>query len=238
VFAALFLLGGLKYLQANTNATLHPDLLVKALAAMAPETTLDRFHKESGIASRSVAKGLLGFLASNNIGMSTRGMIKFSGSDRLYAAMLALRMGCDIEHVSGHLSWRDFEKLASEVLGSFGYRTQTNVRLTKPRMEIDVVGVSTGFAVAVDCKHWKRSNLSSIVSFSKKQAARAHRLLKHDKKISLAVPVIMTLHSESVSFAGGVPVVPVHKFKSFVMELKGNLSEIYVAGYDSTSIAM
>jgi hypothetical protein len=206
---------------------LHPELLFKTLAAIEPETTFKKFQAASGIASRSVARSVLDFLASNDIGITARGVIRFSGSDRLNAAMLALRMGCDIEQVSGHLSWKDFEKLASEVLASLGYRTQTNVRLAKPRMEIDVVGVSSGFAIAVDCKHWKRNNLSLIAGFSKKQAARAGRLLKHDNRISLVVPVIMTLH-ESVEFAGGVPIVPVHKFKSFVMDVKGFLPEIYV----------
>lgn len=208
---------------------MHPELLAKALAAIEPETTLEKFRAASGIASRSVAKSILDFLASNGIGVSAKGAIKFSGSDRLYAAMLAIQMGCDIEHVSTQLSWKDFEKLASEVLRSLGYRTQTNVQLTKPRMEIDVVGVNSGFAIAVDCKHWKRAGLSSIADFSKKQAARAERLLDN-KKISLAVPVIMTLHAGSARFAGGVPVVPAHKFKSFVMDVKGFLPEIYVAG--------
>lgn len=209
---------------------MNPELLVKALAAIEPETTLEKFQETSGITSKAVAKSILDFLISNDIGIAVKTKIKFSGSDRLYAAMLALHRGCDIEQVSMHLSWKDFEKLASEVLLSFGYRTQINVVLTKPRIEIDVVGVSSAFAIVVDCKHWKRSNLSSITNFSTKQAARAEHLLKHDKKISLAVPVIMTLHSESVEFAGGVPLVPVHKFRSFVMDVKGFLPEIYVAG--------
>ena len=209
---------------------MHSDLLVKALAAIEPETTLERFKEASGIASRSVARSVLDFLASNNIGVVTKRAIKFSGPDRIYAAMLAVQSGCDIEQVSGHLSWKDFEKLASEVLKSFGYRTQTNVRLTKPRMEIDVVGVSSGFAIAVDCKHWKRSSMSSIASIAEKQAARARRLLKHDSTISQAVPVIMMLHLGSMGLAGGVPVVPVHKFRSFVMDVKGFLPEIYSAG--------
>lgn len=208
---------------------MHPDLLVKALAAMEPETTLEKFQAASGIASRAVARSVLDFLARNDIGATGRSGIKFSGSDRLYAAMLALQGGCDMERVSAHLSWRDFEKLASEALASFGYRTQTNVQLTRPRMEIDVVGVSSGFAIAVDCKHWKRSSMSSIAGFAEKQAARARRLIKHGMA-SQAVPVIMTLHAESVRFAGGVPVVPVHKFRSFVMDVKGFLPEIYVAG--------
>lgn len=208
---------------------MHADLLAKALAAIEPETTLQEFQAASRIASRSVAKGVVDFLASNGVGSVSKNSIRFSETDRLYAAVIALQLGCDIERASEHLSWKDFEKLASEVLSSLGYRTQTNVRLKKPRMEIDVVGVSSGFAVAVDCKHWSRSSPSSIAAFAKKQAARAERLLERGR-ISQAVPVIMTLHAGSVRFVGGVPVVPVHKFRSFVMDVKGHLPEIYVAG--------
>lgn len=205
------------------------DLLARALAAIEPETTLEEFQAASGIAGKSVARGVISFLASNGVGSVSKGSIRFSETDRLQVAAIALQLGCDIEQVSEHISWKDFEKLASQVLSSLGYRTQTNVRLTKPRMEIDVVGVSSGFAIAVDCKHGGRSNPSSIAAFAKKQAARSERLLQRDK-ISQAVPVIMTLHAGTTSFVAGVPVVPVHKFKSFVMDVKGFLPEIYVAG--------
>jgi hypothetical protein len=227
--AALFLLAELKYDRSISNATLHPDLIVKALAGIEPETTLEKFQELSGIASRAVAKSVINFLADKGVGTVGRNAIKFSGSDRLYASMVAMQMGCDVERVSACLSWKDFEMLASEVLASFGYRTQTNVRMTKPRMEIDVVGVSAGFAIAVDCKHWSRGSASTISGFAEKQAARARRLIKPGA-ITRAVPVIMTLHSESVMFSGGVPVVPVHKFRSFVTDVKAFLPEIYVAG--------
>jgi hypothetical protein len=210
---------------------MHPDLLVKVLAAIEPETiiTLDEFQAASGISSSSVAKSMIDFLAANNIGSISKSRIKFSGSDRLYAALVALQMSCDIEQISRYLSWKDFEKLASEVLRSFGYRTRTNVRLVKPRMEIDLVGTSAdGFTIAVDCKHWKRSNLSSITNFSQKQVARSVRLLKYDKTISQVVPVMLTLHAESVMFVGRVPLVPIHRFRSFIIDVKGFLPEIYV----------
>ena len=208
---------------------MHPSLLLKALDAIEPETTIERFKEISGIPSKSVAKSILAFLYSNEIGSVTRTRITFSQHDRLYVAMLALRSGCDIEEVSERLSWKDFERLASKVLLSFGYRTQTNVQLTKPRMEIDVVGTSSGFAIAVDCKHWKRSNLSSIARFSEKQITRAKRLIKHDSTISKVVPVIMTLHDGVIQTVGGVPVVPVQKFRSFVIDVKGFLPELYSA---------
>jgi len=207
---------------------MRPELLVQALAAIEPETNLARFQETAGIASRSVAKGILDFLSSNDIGSISKQAVAFRDSDRLKAAALALQMGCDAEQVSKHLSWQDFEKLASQVLVSFGYKTQTNVRFTKPRMEIDVVGVSSGFAIVVDCKHWKRNNLSSISNYSRKQAARAERLILHDKKISQAVPVILTLHTESVRFVSGIPIVPIFRFKSFIIDVKSFLPEIHV----------
>jgi hypothetical protein len=211
---------------------MHPDLLVKVLGAIEPENviTVDRFQEASGISSRSVTKSMLDYLEANNIGSVSKNVVKFSGTDRISAAVLALQMGCDIEQVSRYLSWKDFEKLASELLISFGYRTRTNVRFVKPRMEIDIVGTgSAGFTIAVDCKHWNRSNLSSISKFSQKQVARAERLIKCDRTISQVVPVMLTLHAESVGFIGGVPLVPIHRFRSFIMEVKGFLPEIYVA---------
>lgn len=207
---------------------MRPELLVQAIVAIEPETNLAKFQETAGIASRSVAKSILDFLWSNDIGSISKQAVAFKDSDRLKAAAIALQMGCDAEQVSKHLSWQDFEKLTSQVLVSFGYKTQTNLRFSKPRMEIDVVGVNSGFAIVVDCKHWKRNNLSSISNYSRKQAARAERLIQHDKKISQAVPVILTLHAESVRFVSGIPIVPIFRFKSFVMDVKSFLPEIYV----------
>jgi hypothetical protein len=199
---------------------------------MEPEEsmTFDSFQETCGISSKSVAKCVLNFLETRDIGSISNGTVRFAASDRLHIAMVALQMKQDIEQVSRYLSWKDFEKLASELLKSLGYRTRTNVRLPKPLIEIDVIGTSSdGFAIAVDCKHWKRSNLTSIKNYSQKQASRAERLVRHDRTISQVVPVVLTLHSESVMFIDGVPVVPIHKFRSFIMDVKGFLPDVYVA---------
>jgi Restriction endonuclease len=208
------------------------SLLVKVIAAIEPEKVISHteFQLVCGITSNSVAKSLLNYLQANDIGYYlSRDEVRFSASDKIYAALLALRVGGDIEQVSTYLTWKDFEKLASELLTSFGYRTRTNVRLAKPRMEVDVVGTALdGFTLAVDCKHWKRNNLSSISSFCEKQAARAKRLIEHDKSISQVVPVVLTLHAESVSFVHEVPLVPILKFRSFLLDVKGFLPRMYV----------
>ncbi|WP_158435016.1 restriction endonuclease [Nitrososphaera viennensis] len=196
---------------------------------MSQDTTLDQFCRDAGIASRSVARSLAEALLSRGIGRGSPSAMSFSPGDRLAAAALALEAGCDPERVSQHLTWRDFEQLAAGVLASLGYSTRTNVRFTKPRMELDVVGTSAaGLALAVDCKHWKRSNLSSISQHCARQAKRADELLRRESNISAAVPVVMTLHAASVRLVGGMPVVPVAKFHSFAMDVRGFLDEVLV----------
>ncbi|MEW5840047.1 hypothetical protein [Nitrososphaera sp.] len=216
-------------------------MIVRALPAMEHATTRERFRAASGVAgsgsSRSAADSLLDYVLSKGIGTEGKGggndnsdgddtSLSFSGRDRLRAAALALEAGCDIEQVSQGLSWKDFEGLATEVLSSLGFATRANVRFTKPRMEIDVLGIQAGFALAVDCKHWKRGNLSSISRFCEKQAVRAERLVGGDSSISVAVPAILTLHAESTRFVGGIPVVPVWQFRSFAMDARGYLGEM------------
>ena len=209
---------------------MHPDLLCKAVGAVDPKiTTLKEFQSAARIPSISVAKIVLDFLIARGIGRLMGGNPVFSASDRLKVVILSLHnAGCDARLVSEQLSWRDFEGLASEILTSFGYKTTTNLRLTKPRMEIDVVGISSGMAVLVDCKHWKRSNGSLISAFAKKQEARALRLVREDPRIVTTVPVILTLNTEPVRLVEGVPIVPVTQFRSFLADLQSHLSEIRV----------
>lgn len=216
---------------------MHVNLLIKLIAAIEPEKvmTLPDFQQVCGITSNSVAESALSYLQANNIGYVSKNAIKFSVSHKISAALLALRIGGDIEQVSTCLSWKDFEKLASELLTFFGYRTRTNVRLSKPRMEVDVVGTDLdGFTLAVDCKHWKRNNLTSISVFCEKQAARAKRLMEGDKSISQVVPVVLTLHPDSVRFIHGVPLVPILKFRSFLIDVKGFLPKMYVVSASGT----
>lgn len=209
---------------------LHPGLLCRSICAADPKvTTLREFQSAAGIASISVARTVLDFLVARGIGRIEGGNPVFSASDRLKAAILALHeAGCDARLVSEHLSWQDFEGLASEILSSFGYATITNMRLKRPRIEIDVVGISSDMAILVDCKHWKRPNGSLIAVFAKKQEARALRLIREDPRIKSAVPVILTLNTESIRFVEGVPVVPVIQFRSFLADLQSHLSEIRV----------
>jgi hypothetical protein len=143
------------------------------------------------------------------------------------AALLCIEQGCDIRDVSAAISWKDFEQLASVALKSFGYQTKTNVRFVRPKMEIDVVGILFSLALAIDCKHWRHTNSSSISRFSRKQVARAARLADSEHHIRV-VPLILTLQAESVKFVDKVPVVPIAQFRSFLADVHGHLQEMVV----------
>ncbi|MDQ3838178.1 MAG: hypothetical protein M3297_02805 [Thermoproteota archaeon] len=215
---------------------MNPILLEKAIPAVfARGITTEEFQAESGIVSRMAAKAVLEYMINKGIGIATSGSLYlFSKADKMKLAVLALQKGCDIENISKSLSWKDFESLASEILGLCGYQCRTNVRLSEPhRIEIDVIGINHKLAIVADCKHWKQYSPSSISSYAQKQTERTKMLLKMKGRtkhysITQAVPIILTLYSMNVEFIDGVPIVPIHKFKSFIEDIPFHLSEVRV----------
>ena len=73
----------------------------------------------------------------------------------------------------------------------------------------------------IDCKHWKRTPVSSDV----KQKERTKQYVACTSG-AVASPVIVTLHDDSIMFCDKVPIVPIHKFASFVEEFYGNLEKM------------
>ena len=208
---------------------LAPDLLCRALDGISISINSEKeFQDAAGIPSRSVAREVLSFLEKAGVGTLSHGSTLFSASDRMAAALVCLGRGCDIDSVSSRLSWRDFEQLTATALKSAGYSTRTNVRFVKPRMEIDVVGITSSFALVIDCKHWARTNRSSVIKYCAKQAARTDRFVKTEKRIKQAIPLILTLHAESIKFVEGIPVVPIAQLQSFLQEIQAHLQEIRV----------
>ena len=75
-----------------------------------------------------------------------------------------LEKGCPIDEISVALDWRNFEGLTAEILSEKNFAVIKNMMLTKPRMEIDVVGIRLGIAILIDCKHWKRNSPSALIN--------------------------------------------------------------------------
>jgi hypothetical protein len=207
---------------------LHPDLILKAIPAVSGKNTLSQFKFMSDIRSLDVAKDLLNFLVLNSIGIiSPDNTIIFSEVDRIKTAILALRSGCDIERIAKALNWKDFESFASGIMKELGYKVQTNITLTKPRFQIDLVGICSNLAVVADCKHWRYSNRPMIIKAAINQIRRAALLMDRREDFRYALPIILTMHDHMEQLAEGIPVVSIGKLHSFLLNL-----EQYVTSYD------
>lgn len=213
---------------------MHPELIIRTISGMiSPRTSIDEFMANSMIFSKSVARDVLHYLHLRGVGSISTGVITFVPSDRLKTALMALQYGCDIERVSIALTWRDFEAFAVEVLKGFGYKTHLNVRFRKPRSEIDVIGIDSRHAIVIDCKHWKRSDISSIYKYAKKQLIRTQHLLQSKTTtITSAMPVLLTLHSEKVKFVNKVPIIPINALAAFLCEFDWNCQEFQIVSND------
>jgi len=171
------------------------------------------------------AKELLYTLAQNGIGVLNNNLVDFDiPNDRLQTALFAINLGADVEDVSEYLDWKDFESLTGMILEARDFEVTRNLILTKPRMEIDVIGRKMEIALLIDCKHWKYVNTSALDEIVKKQIERVKHFVS-DENIS-ALPVIVTLHQEKIQFLDNVPIVPIMKLPSFLDEFLGNFEQL------------
>ena len=161
----------------------------------------------------------------NGIGTKQKDKYYFEESDKLKAAIMLIENGFSLDEIAVALNWKDFEGLTAEILESKNFAVIKNLILTKPRMEIDVIGIRLGIAMLIDCKHWKRYSSSSLTEAVKKQVARTKHYISKTPG-AMAVPVIVTLYQDKIDFIDRVPIVPIFQFSSFVDEFYGNLEEM------------
>ncbi|MDH3853509.1 MAG: hypothetical protein OES23_03565, partial [Nitrosopumilus sp.] len=93
------------------------------------------------------SKIILEEFVKNDIGTKQDNSYYFEDGDKLKIAMALLVKGFPIDELSIALNWRDFEGLTAEILSSKNFAVMKNMMLTKPRMEIDVVGIRLGIAI-------------------------------------------------------------------------------------------
>ena len=202
-------------------------MLIKGLGAVIPGgISVQDFCAIAGT-DKAMAKKILESFVKNGIGRFEGDVIDFDSADKLKAAIFAIKNGATIDEVAVHLDWRDFEGLVAKIFEAKGFSVIKNLMLTKPRMEIDVVGIRLGIAVLVDCKHWKRQSPSALRNTVTKQIQRVRHYVKKTSG-AMAVPVIVTLYQEQLSFIEKVPIVPILQFSSFVDEIYGNLDQVNV----------
>ena len=177
------------------------------------------------------SKTILDEFIKNDIGSKQDDSYYFEVSDKLKIAVALLEKGFPINEISIALDWRDFEGLTAEILSAKNFAVIKNLILTKPRMEIDVIGIRLGIAILIDCKHWKRYSTSSLTSAVKKQIERTKKYVEKTQG-AIAVPVIVTLYQDKVNFIENVPIVPIFQFSSFIDEFYGNIDQMKTIGKD------
>lgn len=161
----------------------------------------------------------------NGIGSKQEDKYYFEDGDKLKTAIMLIEKGFPLDQIAIALNWRDFEGLTAEILAEKNFAVIKNLILTKPRMEIDVIGIRLGIAMLIDCKHWKRYSTSALSEAVKKQVERTKHYISKTPG-AIAVPVMVTLYQDKIDFIDRVPIVPIFQFSSFVDEFYGNLEEM------------
>ena len=204
---------------------MHHKLITRGIRAIIPGGISELDFSAASEIDEFSAKELLGIFIENGIGVLDNGIVNFQNSDKILASIFAITNGASIEDVAEFLSWQNFEELVTCILEENGFQVEKNLILTKPRMEIDVVGVKLGIAVLIDCKHWKKISKSALDDIVYKQTERVKNYVSKTES-TMAIPVIVTLHQEKVNFVNKVPIIPVIQLSSFLDEFYGNLDKM------------
>jgi hypothetical protein len=177
--------------------------------------------KINNVNSQKILDGYI----KNGIGKKQEDKYYFEDGDKLKAGIELIKNGGPIDEIAITLNWKNFEGLVAEMLFSKDFAVIKNLILTKPRMEIDVIGIRLGIAMLVDCKHWKHYSYSTLTSAVKKQIERTKQYVLKTQG-AIAVPVIVTLYQDKLDFINRVPIVPIFQFSSFIDEFYGHLDQM------------
>ena len=214
----------------NMQMRVNPGMVIGLRGIIPGGVSVEDFSAVTALNSID-SKIILDEFIKNDIGSKQDNSYYFEVSDKLKIAVALLEKGFPIDEISIALDWRDFEGLTAEILSSKNFAVIKNMILTKPRMEIDVIGIRLGIAILIDCKHWKRYSTSSLTSAVKKQIERTKKYVEKTQG-AIAVPVIVTLYQDKVNFIGNIPIVPIFQFSSFIDEFYGNIDQMKTIGKD------
>ncbi len=203
---------------------IHPRMTIGLQGIIQGGISVEDFSAVTKI-DKSDCKKILEEFVINGIGTKQDDFYYFEDGDKLKIAIILIEKGFPIDEISVALDWKDFEGLTAEILYSKNFAVIKNMMMTKPRMEIDVVGIRLGIAILIDCKHWKRYNRSSLTSAVKKQIERTKQYVAKTPG-AISVPVIVTLYQDKIDFIDNVPIVPIFQFSSFIDEFYGNIEQM------------
>jgi hypothetical protein len=172
---------------------------------------------------------------------------------RISLAKKAVEHGAPLGSIVEYMTWKDFEGFVASILSAHQYQCVESFRRRGTSamhgMEIDVIGVKGNTLVAIDAKLWgiRRSKASALKLAAEKQKIRTNELSNELHKLARKMgglqkkeyqlfPVIVTWLVEDVELHEGVPVVPIFKLNSFILDLYKyeDLIATFFISYDSS----
>lgn len=173
---------------------------------------------------------LLGIMSNEKMAIS------IDRTQRITLAKRAIQLGANLSEIVELLTWKDFEGFVACILVENNYECVESFRrrgnsLIKG-MEIDVIGIRGNTIIAIDAKMWgiRTGKTSALKMAAEKQKDRTQELKTElnnlSKRIRMLkegkyklIPVVVTWLVEEVEFHEGVPVVPIFKFNSFILDI-------------------
>lgn len=197
-------------------AQINPVLLARGVAGIPDSKNIREFQQRCGITSHLTTLQLVHFLTSRDIGIKSGNSIRFSQGDKLKLLLLALSYGCRPEILSSKLNWKDFELFTSSMLEKNQYKSEHNVRFTKPTIQIDIVAKKGRDCLIIDCKHWRVMTYTAMSRCANTQLRRAKIYSAKTKTPSKVFPIIVTLNEFYFKVIDGVAYVPISKLGGFL----------------------
>jgi hypothetical protein len=183
----------------------------------------------------------------------TNDMFAIDRMQRISLAKKAVEHGAPLSSIVEYMTWKDFEGFVASILSAHHYQCVESFRRRGTSamhgMEIDVIGVKGNTLVAIDAKLWgiRRSKASALKLAAEKQKIRTNELSNELHKLARKMgglqkkeyqlfPVIVTWLVEDVELHEGVPVVPIFKLNSFILDLYKyeDLIATFFSSYDSS----
>jgi hypothetical protein len=161
---------------------------------------------------------LLRFLSSKGIGNLSDTKISFSSTDKMKLLLLALDLVFDQSLLFLNLNCKVFDNFVTIIVHEMIYVCMTDIHLTMPRIQIDVVATLEGMALIIDCKHWRNMAASKMVECANQQYVRTKIYVEKNRNIDCGLPVIITLNEVSQPFVNKIPFVPISRLGSFLKD--------------------
>ncbi len=143
----------------------------------------------------------------------------------------------DLQKVSTEVVWQNFERLTAFIFEKNNFQVETGrvKTLNKMRRQYDVIAKIKGKTFLVECKKWSSNHyrLSALRSAVKKHKERSEFYKKVTNEN--AIPIIVTLIEEEILVCEDIPIIPIFRLNSFIIEEDSGLSSPQVADDDAIS---